>query len=230
MAHSTTTSFTQNNSKLPFNWRTVGFLLFLFGIPAIPAVFIVALVIAGALAPSLITPYINAQYYDVPIVILMHGISGVVFFLTVPFQFSQRLRESNAAFHKKNGYIAYVSACVMAASGVWMHHVFSPTELGARYFSLVFVAIAICASYSLAVFYAIQRDIKKHTRWVYYAVAASLAIITPLFLEIIAVILLGQIEHLYNVAIQVMHGYGRLIAFFINIAIAQLLLRKQKSA
>ena len=37
----------QNDFKTPFNWTGVGFLLFMIGIPAIPAVFIVALVVMG---------------------------------------------------------------------------------------------------------------------------------------------------------------------------------------
>lgn len=211
-----------NELKTPFNWAGVSFLLFMIGIPAIPAVFIVALVVMGSGIESPLSEMINVRYFDMPLVIICHGVSGIVFFLTMPFQFSPKLRQTKPRYHKINGYFAFISACVMAASGVWMHHVFSPSEFGARYVSLVIVAIAIFLTFVIAVKYAIKKDFKQHQRWVYFAAAASLAVVSPLFLEIIAM-LMG------NVGAELMHGYGRLIGLVLNFQIAHWLFKKNHS-
>lgn len=211
-----------NEFKTPFNWAGVSFLFFMIGIPAIPAVFIVALVVMGSGIESPLSEMINASYFDMPLVIICHGISGIVFFLTMPFQLSPKLRQTKPRYHKINGYSAFVSACVMAASGVWMHHVFSPNEFGARYVSLVIVAIAIFLTFVIAVKYAIKKDFKQHQRWVYFTAAASLAVVSPLFLEII-VMLIG------NVGAELMHDYGRLIGLVMNFQIAHWLFKKSHS-
>lgn len=208
-----------NEFKTPFNWAGVSFLLFMIGIPAIPAVFIVALVVMGSGVESPLSEMINARYFDMPLVIICHGISGIVFFVTMPFQFSPKLRQAKPRYHKINGYFAFISACVMAASGVWMHHVFLPNEFGARYVSLVIVAMAIFLAFVIAVKYAIKKDVKQHQRWVYFAAAASLAVVSPLFLEIIAM-LMG------NVGAELMHDYGRLIGLVLNFQIAHWLFKK----
>ena len=211
-----------NEFKTPFNWAGISFLLFMIGIPAIPAIFIVALVVMGSGIESPLREMINSRYFDVPLVVIFHGISGIVFFLTMPFQFSPKLRQTKPRYHKTNGYFAFVSACVMAASGVWMHHVFSPTGFGARYISLVIVTIAIFLTFFIAVKYAIKKDFKQHQRWIYFAAAASLAVVTPLFLEVV-VMILGNIGAYFLI------DYGRLIGLFLNLLIAHWLFKKNHS-
>ena len=217
----------QKSKKIPFNWGTVSFLFCMFGIPSIPAIFIVLFVFAGVVSEDYVSSFINAAYYDLPVAIIAHGLSGIAFFLTVPLQFSSRLRIEKPSLHKRCGYIASVSACIMAISGVWMHLVFNSNASDARFISLCIVAFCICSSYCTAIYFAVKRNIKRHQCWIYYAIASSLAVVTPLFIDIFVYLLIGSFESWLNAAQSILYDYGRVIALILNLGIAYWLNEKR---
>lgn len=143
------------------NWPLVGTLFALTAIPGIPAILIVLLALIGPIDSPVLMSFINASYFESPLAVLLHGSSGIAFFLSVPLQFSPAFRQ-----------------------------------------------------------------IAAHRRWMYRAVAISLAAVTPLFIEVVAVLTLGQIEAFKPFLAQLLHDYGRLIALCFNLLIAQLLLQK----
>lgn len=210
------------------NWKTVSLLFFLFGLPGIPAMFIVTLVLLGPDAITEASGLINARYFELPAAILVHGISGIVFFFSLPTQFSTRLRISRPKMHRVMGRLAVVSVCVMAISGVWMHLVFSPTDLGARFISLVIVAIAICISFSTAIVFVMKKNITAHKVWMTRAVAVTLAVVTPLFLEVILSLFIDVASPVGELAISVLHDYDRLIGLALNVLVVEVYMRKKQ--
>jgi hypothetical protein len=224
---------------MSFNWPAVSFLLVLTAIPAIPTLFIIPIVLMG---PELIEgagSFINALHFNTPAAVVVHGGAGFLFFLTMPFQFSPALRRSNrtrqnfrdnkhrSGWHKIGGRIAFLSAIVMALSGIWMHHVLSPGQFGARYVSLVIMSLSICVSFSLGLFYIIKGQVETHKKWMTRSVAITLAAITPLFTEILLFLLFGQFEQIFAVIGNWHHDYGRLLAIAINLSIAEVLICKK---
>jgi len=210
----------------PSNWKVVSLLFFLIGLPAIPAIFIVALVLLGPDAIAEASSLINTRYFELPAAILVHGVSGIVFFLSLPTQFSTRLRVTRPKMHRVMGRLAVMSACVMAISGVWMHLVFSPTDLGARFISLVIVAIAICISFSTAIVLAMKKNIAAHKVWMTRAVAITLAVVTPLFIEVILSLFIDVASPVGELAISVLHDYDRLIGLVLNVLFLEVLMAK----
>lgn len=215
-------------NKTSFNWPIVGFLLFMTGIPGVPAIFLLALVIIGPSVGADMTSLINAVYFQTPAAILVHASSGVLLFLTMPFQFSPALRKKNSNWHKLGGRIALISGCVLAVSGVWMHHVLSPDTLGMRYASLVIMSIAMCATFSLALWHIINGNVQVHRKWMIRAVAITLAAVTPLFVEAIIYLLFGQLESAFALLSKIQHDYGRLLGIAINLAIVEFIFIKEK--
>ena len=215
-------------NKTSFNWPIVGFLLFMTGIPGVPAIFLLAIVIIGPSAGAEMTSLINAVYFETPAAILVHASSGVLLFLTMPFQFSPALRKKNSNWHKIGGRIALLSGCVLAVSGVWMHHVLSPNSFGMRYVSLVIMSIAICTTFSLALWHIINGNVQVHRKWMIRAVAITLAAVTPLFVGAILHLLFGQLESLFAILSQFQQDYGRLIGIAINLAIVEFIFIKEK--
>ena len=211
---------------IPFNWRTVGCLLFLFGIPGIPAIFILGLTAVGVMSPERMTDVINAQYYETPFVIFIHGMSGVVFFLSMPFQFATRLRFRHPKLHRINGYVAFLSACLMGASGVWMHLVFASDTVNTQLLISLIIALAICLNFSVAIYYAIKRHIESHQRWIYFATAASLAVVSPVLLELLALPIQAVNISWYQKTSHLLNEYGELLALLLNTALAQWMFRK----
>ncbi|TMO54979.1 DUF2306 domain-containing protein [Pseudoalteromonas phenolica] len=217
-----------NHKTSPSNWKAVSLLFFLIGLPAIPAVFIVALVLLGPDATAEASGLINARYFELPAAILVHGVSGIVFFFSLPTQFSTRLRVTRPKMHRVMGRLAVVSACLMAISGVWMHLVFSPTDLGARFISLVIVAIAICISFITAIVFAMKKNIVVHKIWMTRAVAITLAVVTPLFLEVILSLFINVASPMGELAISILHDYDRLIGLALNVLVVEVLLANKK--
>lgn len=218
----------RKNKKSPSNWQTVSLLFFLIGLPGIPAIFIVALVLLGPDAIAEVSSLINARYFEFPAAILVHGASGIVFFFSLPTQFSTRLRVTRPKMHRVMGRLAVVSACVMAVSGVWMHLVFSPANLGARFISLVIVAIAICVSFSIAIAFAMKKNITAHKVWMTRAVAVTLAVVTPLFLEVILSLFIDVASPVGEIAISVLHDYDRLIGLALNVLVVEVCMSKKQ--
>ena len=103
---------------------------FLFAIPGVPAMFIVALVMLGPQASGGAPSLINPTYFNTYLAIIVHGTSDAMFFISLPMQYSNRIKAHYARWHKIMGRVAVCSACSMAISGGWMHHVLSPHELG----------------------------------------------------------------------------------------------------
>jgi hypothetical protein len=220
-----------NNTKInktAFNWPIVGFLLFMAGIPGLPAIFILALVVMGPTGNEAISAAINTVYFDTSAAILVHGGAGILFFLTMPFQFSPALRVKNLNWHKMGGRITVLSGYTMALSGIWMHHVLSPDSLGMRYVSLVILSIAMCAAFSIALWHIINRNIETHRKWMIRAVAITLASVSPLFVEAILYLLFSHLENTFAIINQFQHDYGRLVGIAINLSIIEYIFFKQR--
>lgn len=223
----TTTDKIDNSPARAKDWPLVGSLFTLTAIPGVPAIVIIVLILTGPIDSPLLMSLINPSYFESPLPVLVHGLSGIAFFLTMPSQFSHTFRQNHLQWHRIAGRVVLISSYAMAASGIWMHQVLTPDELGMRYVGLILISLGICVAFTLAFYFVIKGQIAAHRRWMYRAVAVSLSVVTPLFLEVVAVLTIGQVEAFKPFLVQFLHDYGRLIALCINLLIAELLLRKK---
>lgn len=212
----------------PYNWPVVGTLLFLTGIAGIPAMFFVAMVALAVVGLGGEPSFISSIHFSKPGAMFVHGGSGILFFLTMPFQFSPKVRAANPKRHKLAGRIAVISGCIMAISGVWMHNVLSPESQGVRYSILIITSMAICSSFLIALFYVIKGNIQVHQLWMARSVAIVLAAITPLFLDILILIIFSNFEVIYTMLTQFQYDYGRLLGIVINLSIVEIIMRKKQ--
>lgn len=213
-------------SKTASNWPTITALFLLLAIPGIPAILIVGSVLVSFDSNHLPLEFVNDIYLSKPWAVIVHGMSGVLFFLSAPFQFSPTLRSKYTKLHKYSGYLVFVAGYVMALSGVWMHHALTPDELGPRYIGLVLMALAMCISFSMALKHIIQRNILSHQAWVIRAMAITLGAITYLFVEVVFGLTLGQIQGLKPMLADLLHNYGRVTAVVINLVVAEHLIKQ----
>lgn len=209
------------------NTLLVSSLFLLFAIPGIPAIFIVLLVLLGPFESPQLMALVNARYFNAPWPLLLHGISSVAFFLTVPWQFSPALRQQAPGWHRNSGRIALLSGYVMAVSAIWLHHSLTADELGMRYVGLLLMSVGIVLTMSLAFYAVLQGQIAAHRRWMCRATAIVLAAVTPLFLEVVAAFTLGQLAFFKALLPSLLHDYGRLAAMALNLLVAEYLLRQK---
>ncbi|KZN46536.1 DUF2306 domain-containing protein [Pseudoalteromonas luteoviolacea] len=212
---------------IKFNWPVVSGLLLITAIPGIPAIFIVALVLLGSGAVAGASDVINAQYFATPAAILTHASAGALFFLMMPWQFSPRMRVCRPTLHKVGGQLVVVSGCVMAISGVWMHLMLTPNELGGRFVSLLIMSVAICGAFCAAIAHVKKGRITQHKKWMIRAAALALAAITPLFTGALLQLVFSAWEGVYETLLAFHHNYDRLIAMVINLVIVEVIIRQK---
>lgn len=204
-----------------FNWPAVAGLLFLTGIPAIPACFIIILVILGPQAAQGFEDVINPVHFQTPAAVLIHGLAGILFFLTMPFQFSPRIRARYRNWHRISGRIAVGAGYTMALSGVWMHLVMFPTDKGIRFVGLLIMSAAMCLTLSIALWHIFRGRVSVHRIWMIRAVAITLGAVTPLFFDALLYLVFSDVERLFTFLIGIQKDYGRLIAILLNLVLAE---------
>ena len=217
-----------NVKNTPFNWPVVGFLLFMAGIPGLPAIFILALVAIGPSSGEGISSMINTLHFGTPTAVFVHGGAGILFFLTMPYQFSPAIRVKNLKLHKTGGLIALLSGYIMGLSAIWMHHVLLPDVFGSRYVVLLMMSIAMCIAFSLGLWHIINGNVQSHRKWMIRAVAITLAAVTPLFVETFIFLLFGQFENIFAVIIPFLNDYDRLVGIAINLTIVEYIFLNEK--
>ncbi|REL25487.1 DUF2306 domain-containing protein [Thalassotalea euphylliae] len=220
-----TQNYAQNTLK--FNWPIVGSLLFLTGLAGLPAIAIVTLSLMGPNAITGISSLLNQVYFETPAALYVHGGAGILYFLTMPWQFSPRIRHKYPVWHKVAGRIVLISGCVMAVSGIWLHQVLSPHEQGARFYSLIFTSGMICVAFAMAISQISQRKVQAHQRWMARAVALTLTAITPLFVDLLILLLFSHVDTIYDLIVKLHFDYGRLLAMVINLTIVEIALNKR---
>lgn len=211
------------------HWPLVATLFVLLAVPGIPALLMILLILFHALMPAELIQLVNPAYLQTPLPILLHGISGVVFFLTIPLQFSLRLRQQFPLWHQRSGGIGVVSALLMAASGIWMHHFLTPADLGMRYVGLWLLSLAIIGCFSMAFYQICQRRFAAHQRWMWRGVAAVLATVSGLLLEVFVALTLGQFDALQPALTQWQHEYARLTALGLNMLLLEVYIRRKSA-
>ncbi|WP_448547542.1 DUF2306 domain-containing protein [Thalassotalea fusca] len=224
---------TPNNNAIThcisFNWPIVGFLLFMLAIPGIPAIFIVLSVTFNEPLIEMASSIVNVAYFNSPSPIMVHGISGIIFFMTIPFQFSKAIRINHAIWHRVSGIFAVASGGVMAVSGIWMHLAFAPNTFDTRLVSILTIAIALCVAFTLAILFIRKRNIPMHRKWMIRAVAIALGAVSPLFIEAAAVVFAGNNQALLNTFAQLLHDAGLILGMILNLLIVECMFLKQQN-
>lgn len=217
---------TATTSTTEKQWLLVVSLFVLLAVPGIPALLLMFLLLLHSWLPAELLQLLNPAYLQTPQPILLHGISGVVFFLTVPLQFSPVLRQKWPRWHRLSGRVGVVSALLMAASGIWMHHFLTPADLGIRYAGLWLLSLAIIGCFSMAFYQVRQHRFAAHQRWMYRGVAAVLATVSGLLLEVILYVTVGQVDVWQPILKDWLHAYARLSGLALNLLLLECYFRR----
>lgn len=216
-----------SDASRTWQWPLVLILYLLLAVPGIPALLIILLLLGQSWLPAELLSLVNPRYLQTPAPILLHAGSGVLFFLTVPLQFSARLRQRMPRWHRHSGRLALCSGLLMAMSGIWMHHFLTPADLGPRYLGLWALSLTIIGCFSMAFYRVRQRRFIAHQRWKCRGLAAVLATLSGLLLELVAALTLGQLDGWQLAVSQWQHDYARLTALGLNLLVLEAYWRRQ---
>lgn len=203
-----------------FNWPIVSVLLFINAIPGIPAIFILSILGLGLGGMPIQNDFINPVYYQKPLVIFIHGLFGIAFFVTAPFQFSTFLRLRYKQWHRLAGCITIMSGIGIALSGIAMHQMLTPEVQGARFVSLVIFSVLMSLSFLIGFYFAWQKKLASHQRWMNRAIAISATPVTLFLIEVFLELFSGYIDTFGAIKL-FLYEYGRLVCVVLNIFVVE---------
>ncbi|NUR92673.1 MAG: DUF2306 domain-containing protein [Nonomuraea sp.] len=165
----------------------------------------------------------NARFFDLPLPVLLHIPSALVFCLLGAFQFSRGFRRARPGWHRVAGRVLVPCGLVAALSGIWMTLSYDlPTRdgdlLGA--FRILFgSAMAVFLVLGLAA--ALRRRFARHRAWMMrgYAIgmgAGSQAVT-------------GGLAYLFGTPGPVRWALFMGAAWLINLAVAEYVIRKERT-
>ncbi len=164
-----------------------------------------------------------AHYHSMPWPISIHIVSGILFNLLAPFQFSPLVRAKFPQWHKYAGRFLLPCGAAVAFSALWMNH-FYPSYGGIlKYSGIVAYNIVLLGSLVLAVKMIIKGRVNEHKIWMARAIAAALGPATQRIIAIPLFIVFGE-EFLSEFKIGLLIWFGLLF----NLAITEWCFYRQR--
>jgi len=155
------------------NHKIVLLLLLLGALPALPAVYILNVLLQGAPSGGTEDSFIAAHHFAMPLPLILHGIGGIAFAALMPFQFSNKMRQRWPRRHRASGRVVFTAGLFMAFSALFIINYF-PIRGGVLKYSVMLVtAIGMIVALGLAVRKIRLRDISQHRAWMMRAVAIT---------------------------------------------------------
>lgn len=118
----------------------------------------------------------NARFFAMPIPILLHIPTVIVYSVLGAFQFSPGFRRRNRQWHRSAGKVLALCGLIAAFTGLWMTQFYpSPPGDGALvYFERLMFGSAMLASIILGLHAIRNRDFTSHGAWMTRAYAIGL--------------------------------------------------------
>lgn len=214
--------------KTTFNWPIVSLLLFLCAVPGLPTPYFIVQLLMGPPIDGTTHSFVAMHYFAMPVAIIVHGIAGFSFFITIPFQFSPAIRAKNMRWHKRSGKVAILSAYVLAVSGFWVIQFVSVDPSIAKYTGFVATSLGMIVFFTLALQAIRSRNIPKHRIWMIRGVAIPLGGVTPILLSMPFIAAFGHLDNIYPGLAQFEADYSRWLGMAINLTIVEIYLLREK--
>ncbi len=198
------------------NWKTVIGLLLIGALPALPAGFLLSLVIAGE--PH---EFVKPIYLERPIPIELHALAGIAFWLLMPLQFSPRIRQRWPLWHRVSGRLAVGSAILLGASAIWLVGANPPIGGAVRSANLVISGGLTVLMFGYALWLARRREIARHRAWMMRAVGVTYGAATTAIIAIPVFLTIGEYGGLAS-------ELDRWAGLLVNVAFVEWLLRRKR--
>lgn len=202
------------------NWLLTTGLIILTLVPSIAGTFrLIGLAAGGPINPE------NARFYAMPIPVIVHIISALLYCLVGAFQFAP-VRRQNIIWHRRAGRVLAVAGITAALSGLWMT-VFYPLPAQLQgpllYGVRLLVASSMIFSITRAWIAILRKDVPSHRAWMIRGYALGQGAGTQVLTLLPAGILLGD-----NVT-GLLYDILMTAAWLINLLIAEWIIRRQAS-
>ncbi len=199
------------------NWGIVAGLLLLGALPALPAGFIVSLLIQGA--PH---DFLRPIYLERPFPIMLHALGGFVFWLAAPLQFSARVRQNRPRLHRFLGRSAMLAALVLSLSSLWLLVVNPPVAGWIHRVTLGVASVGTLTAFGMALWAVRKRDFVQHRAW---AIRGAGFVYSAATIGLVAI----PIYLIYGEFPEWMEDVNRLIGLSVNLIFVEWWLRRKRA-
>lgn len=166
----------------------------------------------------------NLRFISNPTPALVHIISSAIFSILGAFQFSKKFRINYPQWHKNSGRLLLAMAFLVSISGLWMTYVYPPVNHDGKivYIFRLIVGYSILFFLFQSIRALLRKNFLSHGIWMTRAYALSLGAGTQVFSHI-PIFIFPSIQGEISRAIAMGMGW------IINIAIAELIINKQRN-
>jgi uncharacterized membrane protein len=153
----------KRNSSTRADWLVPSALITLSAVPFLGG----AIRLAGLAGGAQVTPE-NARFFAVPLPVVLHIITALVFCILGAFQFAPGFRRRRPGWHRLAGRLLVACGLAAGLSGLWMtqfYPLYPHVQAELLYgFRMVFGS-AMVLSIALALAAILRRDIPQHRAW-----------------------------------------------------------------
>ena len=169
----------------------------------------------------------NARFLDLPLPVLVHIPSVIVFSLLGALQLAPRFRARNRRWHRIAGRVVFVAGLGTAGSGLAMtaFQALPATDNAVLNTARYIVGTAMIVALVLGVRAARRRDLHTHRAWMLRAYALGMGAGTQVFTNIPLLVLVPADSPHFTTA----RGIAMTAAWVINAAVAEYLIRRRRA-
>ncbi len=208
------------HSKYPSsNWLIPLALLILGGLQVASGTFQLSLIQAGPSPQASI--FASPHYFEIPVPIVLHIVSGIVFSLLAPLQFSPSLRRRWPVWHRWSGRVIIISGALVAFSALWMNQNYPAFGGWLKSAGIITFSLALLVALAVALLFIIRRNIPRHRAWMMRAMALGLGGATQRVFLLPIFIINGGLN-------EVTIGLGVWFGFLANLLVVECILLRQR--
>lgn len=157
----------------------------------------------------------SEHYYSMPWPVAIHIVTGLVFNLIAPLQFSQSIRRNNIKVHKLMGRSLAVCAILAGVTALLMNELYPAFGGWLKYSAVTCFAVGITGCTIMGIIRIRQKNIASHRAWMIRATALALGPATQRLFFIPAFLVMGSLS-------EMVIGLGVWIGFTVNLLVAEI--------
>jgi uncharacterized membrane protein YozB (DUF420 family) len=166
----------------------------------------------------------NARFAPMPLPVVLHIVSAIVFATLGPLQFVAGFRRRWPAWHRVAGRLLVGCGLLVALTGLWMTLFYAPPDgTGVLLFvSRIVFGSAMLVSIVIGFVVILRRDVQGHRAWMARGYAIGLGAATQMLLLMVAEIVAGRPNELT-------HDSLTALSWVINLAVAEWAIRRRSA-
>ena len=207
---------THTSTSSRADWLVPAALIALSAVPFLGG----AIRLVGLVGGAEITPE-NARFFAVPLPVVIHIITALLFCILGALQFARGFRRRRPGWHRVAGRLLVLCSLAAGLSGLWMTQFYPHLQNNLLYGFRILFGSAMVLSIALGLAAILRRDIARHRAWMIRGYAIGQGAGTQALVGLPWLLIFGKPSELNNA---LMMG----ACWVINLAVAEWIIRSNR--